>query len=187
VIRGVFLDLNGTLILPIKPKGLAELHLIPGATEAIGRLTRAGFLCPVITVQSRIAKGVFTADEFLEWFRDLAATLRMAGAIVNGPYVCPHRFAEPCSCKKPNTLLYERAAADLAFSVADSFVIGDSPDDIRAASRLGAQSCLVRTGWAADPAVLATVESEVGFVAPSIVEAVDWILSREPLSVGFGK
>jgi D-glycero-D-manno-heptose 1,7-bisphosphate phosphatase len=175
--KAVFLDLNGTLVLPLKQERLEELSPIPGAIDAVAQLTRAGFACPVITVQSRIAKGLFTATEFLDWFANFAAAARRQGAELQGPYVCPHRYSEPCPCKKPNPLLYERAIDDLGIVATDSFVIGDSPDDIRAATRLGARGCLVRTGWAADPAVAATVESEASFVAPSIVEAVAWILS----------
>lgn len=174
--QAVFLDLNGTLVLPLEQERLADLYPIPGAVDAVARLTHAGFVCPVVTVQSRIAKGLFSADEFLGWFAGFAGALRREGAEVAGPYVCPHRYAEPCACKKPNTLLYERATVDLGISVADSFVIGDSPDDIRAATRLGARSCLVRTGWAADPQLVSAVEAEAT-VAPSIVEAVDWLLS----------
>jgi len=176
--KAVFLDLNGTLVLPLRQERLADLYPIPGAVEAVARLIAAGFICPVITVQSRIAKGLFTAAEFLDWFHEFAEGIGHRGATVAGPYVCPHRYAEPCPCKKPNTLLYEQAIVDLGIGVAGSFVIGDSPDDIRAASRLGVPSCLVRTGWAADPTVVATVEGEASLVAPSIVEAVDWILQR---------
>ncbi|MQA29619.1 MAG: HAD hydrolase-like protein [Luteitalea sp.] len=49
--------------------------------------------------------------------------------------------------------MYERAAREHGIDVAQSFVIGDSPDDMRAARLLGARCCLVRTGWAADPEV----------------------------------
>jgi hypothetical protein len=34
VSRGVFLDLNGTLVEPLKPESLEELTLIPGVVEA---------------------------------------------------------------------------------------------------------------------------------------------------------
>jgi D-glycero-D-manno-heptose 1,7-bisphosphate phosphatase len=175
--KAVFLDLNGTLVLPLKQERPDDLSPIPGAITAVARLTHAGFACPVITVQSRIAKGLFTATDFLNWFANFVLVARQQGAVLQGPYVCPHRYAEPCPCKKPNPLLYERAIADLGIARADSFVVGDSPDDIRAAARLGARSCLVRSGWAADPAVLAAVEAEASFVAPSLVEAVTWILS----------
>jgi len=171
------LDLNGTLVLPLKQERLDDLVVIPGAIEAVARLTRAGFACPVITVQSRIAKCLFTTAEFLDWFAAFAAAARQQGADLQGPYLCPHRYAEPCACKKPNPLLYERAMAELAISATDSFVIGDSPDDIRAAVQLGSRGCLVRTGWANDPTVVATIEGQASLVAPSIVEAVEWILA----------
>src|SRR5262245_48316887 len=142
--KAAFLDLNGTLVLPVKQERLDDLVAIPGAIDAVARLTRAGFACPVITVQSRIAKGVFTTTEFLDWFADFAAAAHQQGADLHGPYVCPHRYAEPCACKKPNLLLYERAIAELGIAAMDSFVIGDSQDDIRAAVRLGSRGCLVR-------------------------------------------
>ena len=175
--RAAFLDLNGTLVLPLKQERLDDLVAIPGAVDAVARLTQAGFACPVITVQSRIAKGLFTTAEFLDWFADFAATAHERGADLRGPYLCPHRYAEPCACKKPNPLLYERAIAELGIAVVDPFVIGDSPDDIRAAVRLGSRGCLVRTGWAEDPSVVAAVEGQASLVAPSLVEAVEWILS----------
>ena len=104
--RAVFLDLNGTLVSPLKPDALDDLILLPGAAEAVARLTAAGYVCPVVTVQSRIAKGLFSLADFEAWFVRFAADLSAKGARVWGPYVCPHRFAEPCPCKKPNRLLY---------------------------------------------------------------------------------
>jgi histidinol-phosphate phosphatase family protein len=175
--RGVFLDLNGTLVEPLKPERLDELTVIPGAVEAVSRLSAAGFICPVVTVQSRIGKALFSAAQFEAWFARFAADLRSRGAHVVGPYVCPHRFIESCACKKPNTLLYERAAADHALNVTQSVVIGDSGDDMRAARRLGARGCLVRTGWAADNRVVDAAAPDASVVAVSIGRAVDWILA----------
>jgi len=48
--RAVFLDLNGTLVEPLKPDRPAGLTLIPNVAQAVARLSAAGFLCPVITV-----------------------------------------------------------------------------------------------------------------------------------------
>ena len=87
----------------LKQERLADLYPIPGAIVAVARLVRAGFVCPVITVQSRIAKGLFTAAEFRDWFRGFAVTASQQGAELKGPYVCPHRYAEPCDCKKPKS------------------------------------------------------------------------------------
>ena len=178
--RGVFLDLNGTLVVESsKPERLDELTLIPGVAEAVARLTAAGFVCPVVTVQSRIAKGIFSMADFRAWFATFAADLKGQGAVIVGPYVCPHRRAEPCPCKKPNALLYERAAREHELTAAECFVIGDSPVDVGAARRVGARGCLVRTGWARDPRVVETARQDTTIVVDSMAQAVDWILGLE--------
>lgn len=174
--RAVFLDLNGTLVLPVAPDRLGDLALIDCADEAVALLSQAGFVCPVVTVQSRIAKGVFSAAEFSEWFSGFARRLRARGAVVVGPYVCPHRFAEPCDCKKPQTLLYERAAREHGIALSRSFAIGDSPDDVRAALNFGGRGCLVRTGWAADPRVEESAAPYAAVVTDSLEDAARWIL-----------
>lgn len=175
--RAVFLDLNGTLVEPLKPDRLDQLVLMPDVIGSVARLTAAGFVCPVVTVQSRIAKGLFSLEDFEAWFTGFAADLALGGAIVVGPYVCPHRFAEPCPCKKPSTLLYERAARDHGIDAASSFVIGDSPDDVLAARRLGARGCLVRTGWAADPRLVEEAVADAAAIVPSFSMAADWVVA----------
>ena len=100
--RAVFLDLNGTLVLPLKQDSLDEMTLISGADVAITRLLAFGFVCPVVTVQARIEKGLFTEAEFRAWFADFFGNL---GLDVKGPYVCPHRYSHPCPCEKPKSLL----------------------------------------------------------------------------------
>jgi D-glycero-D-manno-heptose 1,7-bisphosphate phosphatase len=176
--RAAFLDLNGTLVLPIKPQSLNELMLIEDAGSEIARLSRAGFLCPVVTGQSRIAKGFFSLEEFQSWFSNFARHLSGCGAYVVGPYVCPHRFNEPCECKKPSTLLYRLAADEHGIDLQRSFVIGDSVEDVCAARRFGGLGCLVRTGWAEDDAVVERALPYSSFVAESLGRAVDWILAQ---------
>ena len=134
--RAVFLDLNGTLVLPVKPERLDDLVAIPGASHAVARLVAAGFACPVVTAQSRIAKGHFSAADFHRWFEALARTWSACGALIDGPYLCPHRFAEPCSCKKPNTLLYEAASSEDLEDLA-----------VQAATRAGRAA----SGWRSNP------------------------------------
>jgi D-glycero-D-manno-heptose 1,7-bisphosphate phosphatase len=173
--RAVFLDLNGTLVLPIKPASLDELALILGADDAVRRLRGAGFRCPVVTVQARIEKGRFTEAEFRSWFARFFDDL---GLDVDGPYVCPHRPRRSCPCRKPNPLLYERAARDLGIDLGRSYTIGDSPEDVEAARRFGGRGCLVRTGWAADDRFVEEARAAAAFIGDSVTDAVDWILAR---------
>jgi D-glycero-D-manno-heptose 1,7-bisphosphate phosphatase len=176
--RTVFLDLAGTIVLPLKPESLDEIRPIPGAVEAIARLCAAGFRCPVVTVQARIEKGLFTEGEFRQWFRSFASGIRSRGALLEGPYVCPHRWTTPCRCRKPNTLLYERAAKELGLQTTGAFVVGDGAVDMEAASRLGGIGCLVRTGWAQDEVELARARVYASFVGADLAAAADWMLAR---------
>jgi histidinol-phosphate phosphatase family protein len=170
--RAVFLDLNGTLVLPLQVNNPIEYQAIPTASEAVARLCRTGFICPVVTVQSRIGKGIFTESAFLEWFRSFSDDFARQGARLDGPYVCPHRYAVPCPCKKPGGLLYRKAAEDLDIDLASSVVVGDSLEDIQAARAIGCRGVAVRTGWRLDPAV----DDLSDHVADDLLAAAHWIL-----------
>jgi D-glycero-D-manno-heptose 1,7-bisphosphate phosphatase len=177
--RGVFLDLNGTLVVPIIVQHLGELRLVGDAGSAVASLSKAGFVCPVVTIQSRIGKGLFSLEEFQKWFESFAAQLRDHGAEVVGPYVCPHRFAEACHCKKPGTFLYAQAATEHGIDLRRSFVIGDSAADVEAAGRFGGRSVLVRTGWAADEQEAKRGTPFASYVTQSLTDATAWVL-RQP-------
>ena len=169
---GGFLDLGGTLVLPLKPQALDDYRQLDGAAEAVSLLCRAGFVCVAVTVQSRIAKGLFTATEFGDWFEAFRTELALTGGHLEGPYVCPHRFAVPCECKKAGGALYRRAAADLGIDLGPSLVVGDSLDDMAAAAALGCRGVLVRTGWAVTP----ESERRASYVAENVLGAAHWIV-----------
>lgn len=176
--RAVFLDLNGTLVTPVLVERLEDLRLIHGVGTGIARLCRAGFLCPVVTVQSRIAKGFFSESEFRAWFKGFAGSLSRSGSVLIGPYVCPHRFAEPCGCAKPQTLMYERAAREHGINLTRSFAIGDTAADVEAASRFGGRGCLVRTGYAADEAEARRARRFSSYTGQTFGDVVDWIVNQ---------
>lgn len=174
--RGAFLDLNGTLVTPVQVSHPRDYRALPGVVAAVRLLTAHGFACPVITVQSRIGKGLYSAADFLAWFAAFRADLAAQGAPVHGPYVCPHPFREPCACKKPATLLYERAARDLGLRLADSVAIGDTLADVRAGRALGGRGCLVRTGWGERALRKHGADGETDHVAADILAAARWAI-----------
>ena len=175
--RAVFLDLNGTLVEPVRVESLDELRLVEGVFEAISKLNKAGFICPVITVQSRIAKDYFSDQDFLAWFDLFTKDAAQYNAEILGPFVCPHRFKETCVCEKPKPYLYEQAIRKYNIDVKKSLVIGDTASDIEAGLAIGAKSCLVSTGWGhkqinQDRAIALNVH-----IANNFPEAIDWFLS----------
>jgi histidinol-phosphate phosphatase family protein len=177
--KAVFLDLNGTLVTPVLVERLTDLGPIEGVAEAVARLCRRGYLCPVVTVQSRIEKGLFTEKEFQAWFQGFAQSFAEVGADLKGPYLCPHRFSTPCSCAKPQTLLYTRAATELGIDLTRSFVVGDTAADIEAGRRCGSRGCLVLTGYVERNDAASEVGQMASYTGGSLADVVDWILSQE--------
>ena len=168
---GVFLDLSGTLVQPVFVDHPRQLLPVADAAHAVARLCEAGFRCPVVTVQSRIEKGIFSAADFQHWFDAFAADMRARGAVLLGPYVCPHRYRTPCACAKPATLLHRRAAAEWDIDLSASFTIGDTLADVAAAWDFGGQGALVA------PSTPATARPP-DFAGPTLTDAVDWILRQ---------
>lgn len=173
--RAVFLDLNGTLVMPVQVMSPDDYQPISGSMEAVRLLNRAGFVCPVVTVQSRIEKGVFSEDAFRQWFAALQQQFRMEGAELLGPYLCPHSARSNCECHKPRSTLYFQAADDLAIDCAASYVVGDSIHDIRAGAAIGAQGCFVRTGWA--DRYLADYGHEAAYIGADSLAVARWIVA----------
>ena len=157
--RGVFLDLNGTLVEPLKRDRFDEIALIPGVVEAVARLSTAGWSA---SGYSRAAsrRGCSHSQSSRPGSPVSQRVSKCKRALVVGPYVCPHRFADPCPARNRIPLLYDRAAAEHRLKP-PGLVIGDSPEDVRAAKRLGARGCLIRTGWATDPDVLEKATPDV--------------------------
>jgi D-glycero-D-manno-heptose 1,7-bisphosphate phosphatase len=180
--RAAFLDFNGTLGMPVQVEHPSDYALLPNAAEAVRLLNEHGFVCPVITVQSRIAKDLYSAEQFLGRFREIPAELRAQGAVIEGPYVCPHRGRDACACKKPQTLLYERAAAELDIDINESVVIGDTSGDVLSARALGCAGVLVLTGWGAHELVEHGAGAAASHVAADVLEAARWAVEHaEPI------
>lgn len=148
--RFVLLDRDGTI--NVDKHYLADpdgVELIEGAADGLRRLSELGLGLAVVTNQSGVGRGLLDADT-LDLINDrLAHELEGHGVRLDGFYCCPHRPEDDCDCRKPRTGLAVRAAAELGFDPARSFVIGDRPRDIELGQAVGATTLLVRTGHGA--------------------------------------
>ena len=175
-----FLDRDGTIIVdadyPNDPDGV---ELLPGAAHAIARLNAAGMPVVVITNQSGIARGLVTNAQYEAVRARVAQLLAAEGARLDATYHCPHHpeFSGPCECRKPGTLLYTSAAADMALDPEHSFYVGDRWRDVAPALSLGGSGILVpsRSTPAAD---LERAHTDTAIrVMHSLGEAVDLMLA----------
>jgi D-glycero-D-manno-heptose 1,7-bisphosphate phosphatase len=145
--RFVLLDRDGTINeetgYVLRPD---ELRLIPGAGEALRDLRGLGLGLVVLTNQSPIGRGMLTVAELEEIHARLGELLAALGVRLDGIEFCPHRPDEGCSCRKPGTLMVERAAAALGFDPGEAWLVGDHGSDLRLGRAVGARTILVRTG-----------------------------------------
>jgi D-glycero-D-manno-heptose 1,7-bisphosphate phosphatase len=146
--RAAFLDRDGTLIEDrhylADPAGVS---LMPGAAAAVRELNEAGMAVVVVTNQSGIARGHFSEADYERVRARVVELFAGAGARIDATYHCPHHpeLTGPCACRKPGTLLYERAAAELGLDPARSLYVGDRWRDVAPALALGGVGVLVAT------------------------------------------
>lgn len=182
----VFLDRDGTINVETGYiRNLDDLVLIKGASNAIKRLNQNGIAAVLVTNQSGAARGYYSEDHIAKLNAKLAQLLLDDGAFLDAMYYCPHLpdglvidYKRHCHCRKPAPGMVEKAFMEHPdFDCTNSFVIGDKATDIELARNCGAKSVLVLTGFGAD-VVKGTYQVKVtaDFQAPSIAEAVDWVL-----------
>lgn len=176
----VFLDRDGTINEDVGyMDSLDKFSLIPGAAAAIARLNRRGVRVFLVTNQSGIARGVFTEAFLHSVHAELQTLLKKEGAFLDGIFYCPHHpSVSPCTCRKPEMGMIERAVLEHRIDLSVSYVVGDKGLDM-ALAQGGAKGILVRTGHG--EATLQEMRSTgIGpdYVADDLTKAVDWILEE---------
>ncbi|MDR0622674.1 MAG: D-glycero-beta-D-manno-heptose 1,7-bisphosphate 7-phosphatase [Deltaproteobacteria bacterium] len=147
----VFIDRDGTLNRDNSYVWkFADFIWLDGVPEALARLKRAGLILAVITNQSGINRGYYTAADVLALHRAVDRDLlERVGVTIDGWYHCPHiPQVESCQCRKPKPGMILAAARDLSLDTARSYMVGDKTLDVLAGLAAGVKrSMLVRTGY----------------------------------------
>ena len=157
--RAVFLDRDGTLVharhYPSRPE---DLVLYDDLGPELRAVQVAGFRLVLITNQSGIARGYFTAGDLGRMHDHLAAELARFGVRLDGVYFCPHHvdgvvpeLAVACDCRKPQPGMLTRAAAEFDLDLGRSWFVGDILDDVEAGNRAGCRTILVDLGTESPP------------------------------------
>lgn len=149
--RFALLDRDGTIIIDkvylADPDGV-EFSL--GALAGMKLLRDAGVRLILVTNQSGIARGYFTADDLARVHARLEDMLAREGLQVDAIYHCPHGPNDGCDCRKPSPGMALQAMRDFRFAAADAVFIGDSAADMGAAKASGMHG--VRIGAQPDAA-----------------------------------
>jgi len=137
----VFLDRDGVIN---SDEGLyyifrvEDFRLNPGVAEAIKQIHDKGYRVVVISNQGGIGKGLYTKADTDAVHDYLQQLLAKSGTCIDAFYYCPHHpDSGLCLCRKPGSLMIEKALARFEFDRELSLLIGDSSRDIQAAEAAG--------------------------------------------------
>jgi len=182
--RAVFLDRDNTIIAdPGYINDPDQVHLLPGAAEAIQRLNAAGYVVVVATNQSGVARGRITEKQLAAVHQRMREMLLEQGARLDAIYYCPYlpgveatvpRFRRESRLRKPEPGMLLKAAQELELSLEASWMIGDSTRDILAGRRAGCRTILI----APPGKTLPEENCHPDFKVAALAEAVEIVLSR---------
>jgi histidinol-phosphate phosphatase family protein len=145
--KAVFLDRDGVINRKAAEGEYvtrwADFMILPGVAEGIRLLRDDGFQVIVATNQRCVAKGLLSAAGLDEIHENMRLELAKANAAVDAVYCCPHDIVPPCSCRKPAPGMLLRAAEEHGIELHESWMIGDSPTDIKAGILAGCKTVLV--------------------------------------------
>lgn len=153
--KAIFLDRDGTINKYVGYLRTPEqFELLEGAGEAIRKINLSGYLAIVVTNQPVIARGEVTVDGLQQIHNKMETMLGKEGAYLDGVYYCPHHpdkgFAGEveelkivCECRKPKAGLLLQAAKDFNIDLSQSWMIGDSENDVLAGRNAGCKTALI--------------------------------------------
>jgi D-glycero-D-manno-heptose 1,7-bisphosphate phosphatase len=179
--RAVLLDRDGTVNRdsPTYIKSWEEFEFLPGALEAIRRLTTLGLPLVVVTNQAAIGRRLVSAEVVASINARMAGEIERHGGRVQRIYVCPHVADDQCLCRKPRPGLLLVAKEELGLDLARCYLIGDRPSDIQAGQAVGST-----TVWLSAEAWIKETGPAPNHVAATLSDAIEWIATRELQQTG---
>jgi len=137
----LFLDRDGVVNVKLDGRYVQnadEFEFMPGAENAIAKLSIIFKRILIITNQQGIAKGIMSANDLNTLHQYMLQQLKVKGGVIEKIYYCPHLAAENCSCRKPNPGMIQQAIIDFpTIKIEESYLIGDSDSDIIAGDKMG--------------------------------------------------
>ncbi len=147
--RAVFLDRDGVinsdddLYYLVDP---ADFEINPGVYDLLKWLKEHGFLLIVISNQGGISKGLYSKIDVEIIHEKMNILLEKDGISFEEIYYCPHHPEnEKCICRKPDTVMIEKAISRFSIDAATSYFIGDRETDMEAGKKAGLKTVKVES------------------------------------------
>lgn len=185
VARAIFLDRDGVINENRADyvKSWSEFHFIDGALSALAQLAGSKFKIVITTNQSAIGRQLTTRETVDDIHRRMLHAIVQAGGRVDRILYCPHRPDEGCQCRKPRPGLLLQARQELLLDLTDSYLVGDSVEDMQAGLAVGCTTLLVLTGRGRDAVANLQELGQQPIIAENLTDAVNAILHREQVMI----
>lgn len=180
--KAVFIDRDGTINVDVHYLDAPnKFEMYPGVGEGVKKLKENGFKIIVVTNQSGVARGYFTEKQLFSIHERMKKEIQKFNVILDGIYYCPHHPTDNCSCRKPNTGLFEKAIKDNNIEVNRSYMLGDKITDISAGKKIGAKTILIPEMHMREKILMEKKiwDSYPDYIAYNFTDAVERILQSE--------
>lgn len=177
----IFLDRDGVINKYPGDKNYVtswkDFHFLPGAKQAITKLSQQGFRLFVASNQAGVGKGLFSQKTLDFITKKMLQEIEKNGGKIEGVYYCTHRREENCPCRKPRAGLISKIKKNHSINSTGALFIGDTIPDVQTAKAAGCKSILVlsgkeelngRSAWASVP----------DFIFENLSQAADFILKK---------
>jgi D-glycero-D-manno-heptose 1,7-bisphosphate phosphatase len=140
-VKVAFFDRDGTIIEDYPDHEWTRIKnpvFKEGAINTLKEVLKKGYQIIIITNQYIIQEGHITIDQYHDITNQMINELKHQNIEILDIFYCPHSKREGCHCIKPNTGMIEQAIDKYPkINLEDSFMIGDSADDVNLAINIG--------------------------------------------------
>lgn len=150
MIKLAILDRDGTLNAPVDEEDFIasaeQWQPLPGALEAVARLTHAGWRVVLATNQPGLGRGLFDVTTLNAIHARLGKQLAALGGRLDAIFYCPHTIEDACNCRKPASGLLEQICERYSLDPRSVAVVGSCAAHLQAGAALGGALHLVGSG-----------------------------------------
>lgn len=146
--KALFLDRDGVINHDKEDDSftyeLSEFIILPDVINTLVEAVDRGYLLFIITNQSGVGRGIYSLQHVKAIHEKLASALKAKNITFTEIFSCVHHpSTSECICRKPNSLLFEKAIAKYNIDVNKSIMVGDRQRDIDAALKAGITKTLL--------------------------------------------
>jgi len=145
--KAVFLDRDGVLNHELGDYvcKMDDFHILEHNFPVLRELQDEGYLLIVITNQGGIAKGWYNEVTLSQMHHKLKDVYKENGIHITETYYCRHHpmYNGNCLCRKPGSMMLEKAIARFNIDKSKSYFIGDKETDVIAGQKAGVTGILI--------------------------------------------